>query len=313
MPTRPSIRQLEYAVALADELHFGRAARKSAITQPALSTQIRELEELLGLQLFERGSRRVLLTPAGARVLEKAREALRAIDELVERAKGEAEPLVGELRLGVIPTVAPYLLPPLLPTVRRLHPRLRLLLREEQTARLLEQLVAGTLDVVLLALPVEGAELAEHPLLDEPFWFVARADHPLARARSGAISEHDLAGQEVILLEDGHCLRAQALDVCRRAGAKTRGSIQATSLNTLVQMVANGLGTTLLPERALAVELRRGAPLVARRFRAPPPHRTIGLAWRKGAAREPELLLLTETLRGALASRERVERGKGAR
>jgi LysR family hydrogen peroxide-inducible transcriptional activator len=303
VPNRPSIRQLEYAVAVADELHFGRAARAAHISQPALSAQVQLLEELLGVQIFERGPRRILLTAAGARVIEKAREALRAADAVVECVAGVAEPLAGTLRLGVIPTVAPYLLPPLLPAVRRAYPRLQLVLREEQTRRLVEQLEAGALDLVLLALPVEEAELEEMPLLDEPFWFVAPKAHPLARSAAKQVPVSALEDEEVILLEDGHCLRAQALDVCRSAGAHTSGRIQATSLNTLVQMVANGLGVTLLPERALAVEVRAGHGLVAKPFRAPAPHRTIGLAWRRGAARAKEYRLLGDALVRALEAR----------
>ncbi len=300
-PPRPSIRQLECAVAVADALHFGRAARACAITQPALSAQVQALEELLGVRLFERGRRGVIVTAAGARVVEQARAVLAALDGLVEGAAGEAEPLSGTLRLGVIPTVAPYLLPALLPGVRRAWPKLRLVLREEQTARLVEQLAAGTLDLLLLALPVEAAGLEELPLLREPFHFVAPARHPLTRGKARTVSERSLGDEEILLLEDGHCLRAQALDVCRRAGATAPGRIQATSLSTLVQMVANGLGVTLLPERALPIELRRGAGLVSRPFRAPAPFRTIGLAWRRGAARAGEYRLLGQALAGELA------------
>jgi len=304
---RPSIRQLECAVAVADTLHFGRAARVCSITQPALSAQIQSFEELLGVKLFERGRRGVIVTAAGARVIEQARTTLAQLDGLVESAVGFAEPLSGTLRLGVIPTVAPYLLPALLPGVRRAWPKLRLVLREEQTARLVEQLGVGALDLLLLALPVEGAELEEMPLLREPFHFVAPARHPLAKAPERTISEPALRGEEILLLEDGHCLRAQALDVCRRAGALAPGRIQATSLSTLVQMVANGLGVTLLPERALAIELRRGAGLVSKPFRNPAPSRTLGLAWRRGAAHAGEYRLLGQTLAAGLA-KERKQR-----
>lgn len=300
---RPSIRQLEYAVAVADELHFGRAAKASAISQPALSAQVQQLEELLGVQLFERGRRRVLLTPAGNRVIEKAREALAVLDDLVTHAVQDARPLAGPLRLGVIPTVAPYLLPPLLPSVRRAHPELRLILREDQTARLVSLLEAGELDAALLALPVEETELVEFPLLDEPFVFLAPSDHPIAKDPRKNVDEAALADEDVLLLEDGHCLRAQALDICRRAGAVTSGRIQATSLNTLVQMVANGLGVTLIPERAVSLEVRPGSGLVAKPFRKPAPSRSIGLAWRRGAARDAEFRLLGEALENAVARR----------
>ena len=292
---RPSIRQLECAVAVADTLHFGRAARVCSITQPALSAQIQSFEELLGVKLFERGRRGVIVTAAGTRVIEQARTTLAQLDGLVESAVGFAEPLSGTMRLGVIPTVAPYLLPALLPGVRRAWPKLRLVLREEQTARLVGQLEAGALDVALLALPVEGTAFVELPLYEEAFLFVAPPDHPLARDPAPRISEKALKGEEVLLLEDGHCLRAQALDVCRRAGAVAARRIQATSLPTLVQMVAGGLGVTLLPERARPLEARDGT-LVVKEFSRPAPSRTVGLVWRRGAAREADYRLLGRTL-----------------
>jgi LysR family hydrogen peroxide-inducible transcriptional activator len=300
-PPRPTLRQLEYLVAVADALHFGRAARRCAVTQPALSAQVRQVEDLLGVQVFERSRRRVLLTSGGARIVEQARRCLAQVDALVATARSVGRPLTGELRLGVIPTVAPYLLPQVLPAVRDAHPELELVLREEQTARLVSQLEAGALDVALLALPVEEADLVETPLYDEAFVFVAPPDHPLARHRSPRIPERALKGEEVLLLEDGHCLRAQALDVCRRAGAVARRRIQATSLPTLVQMVAGGLGVTLVPERACPVEIHPGTALVVKEFCRPAPSRTIGLAWRRGAARDGEYRLLARTLERAAA------------
>lgn len=308
---RPSIRQLEYVVAVADTLHFGRAARQCAVTQPALSAQIRQVEDLLGVQLFERSRRRVLVTPAGERVVEIAREVLSRTDALVSAAQRSARPLVGPLRLGVIPTVAPYFLPRALPGVRVAYPELELILREEQTTRLVAQLEAGDLDLLLLALPVEEADLVEVPLYDERFFFVARADHPLARGRAARVPESALRGEEVLLLEDGHCLRAQALDVCRRAGAVAAGRIQATSLNTLVQMVANGLGVTLIPS-APRRGGARGLGLAARAFREPAPSRTVGLAWRRAAAREPEYRLLAEAFAAVVRDEGRRARPSGA-
>lgn len=313
---RPSTRQLEYVVAVAETLHFGRAARQCAVTQPALSAQIQQVEELLGVQIFERSRRGVLVTEAGRRIVEGAREALGVIDRFVEEAGHAGRPLTGVLRLGVIPTVAPYFLPPLLPGVRKAYPELRLVLREEQTARLVAELVGGALDAILVALPVEEADLVELPLFDEPFWFVAPEGHRLAVGRGG-VPEDALEGEEVLLLEDGHCLREQALSVCQRAGARTAGRLQATSLTTLAQMVANGLGVTLLPERALVQEVGPGSGLLARPFRAPVPKRTIGLAWRHGAAREEEYRLLgvalEEAARVADAARARDARGRGHR
>ncbi len=296
---RPSIRQLEYLVAVAETLHFGRAAKQCAVTQPALSAQIQQLEELLGVQLFERGRRGVLVTPEGEAVIARARVALRELDELLDVARAARQPLEGPLRLGVIPTIAPYLLPPLLPRVREAHPRLALVLREDQTARLVAQLEAGSLDLLLLALPVEEAPLEELSLYEEPFVFAAPVGHRLAKGKA-RIPEAALADEEVLLLEDGHCLRAQALAVCERAGARESGRIQATSLGTLMQMVANGLGVTLLPERAVPVEVRPGAgdaELVVRPFREPAPSRSIGLAWRRGSAGGAEFHALGELLR----------------
>jgi LysR family transcriptional regulator, hydrogen peroxide-inducible genes activator len=311
---RPSIRQIEYLVALAETLHFGRAARRCAVTQPALSAQIRQLEELLGVQLFERSRRRVLLTPAGERIVDQARRALAVIDDVVAAAQRASRPLAGPLRLGVIPTVAPYFLPVALPIVRQAHPELELVLREEQTARLVTELEAGALDAALLALPVGEAALTELPLYEEPFVFVAPAGHPLTRGRTARVAEAALEGAEVLLLEDGHCLRAQALDICRRAGAVAHDRIQATSMGTLVQMVAYGLGVTLVPERAVAVEVREGSGLVAKRFREPAPRRTIGLAWRLRSAREAEYRMLAATLaRAAAAPRRQLPRSQRAR
>jgi LysR family hydrogen peroxide-inducible transcriptional activator len=283
---RLSVRQLECLVGVADALHFGRAARQLAITQPALSAQVRQAEELLGVQLFERGRRRVLETPAGTRVVAQARAALREIDACAELAGAARRPLVGPLRLGVIPTVAPFLLPARLPAVRRAYPELQLVLREEKTDVLVRGLQQGQLELLLLALPVE-AELETLALYAEPFVFVASRGHPLARGR-GPLRESQLADSDVMLLEDGHCLRDQALAVCGRAGAREASGLRATSLGTLVQMVANGLGTTLLPERSLPVLLRPDLGMVARRFRAPAPSRRIGLAWRPGSPRRDE-------------------------
>ncbi len=296
MTQRPTIRQLEYLVAVEETRHFGRAARQCAVTQPALSTQIQQLEELLGVQLFERSRRRVVVTPEGEQVIARARRTLRELDDLLDAARAARRSLAGPLRLGVIPTVAPYLLPPLLPRVRAALPELELVLREDQTARLVERLESGGLDLLLLALPVEEAPLEEMPLYDEAFVFVAPEDHRLARARSAKVPESALADEEVLLLEDGHCLRAQALSLCERAGARESARIQATSLGTLVQMVANGLGVTLLPERAVPVEVRADSSLAVRSFRPPAPGRSIGLAWRRGSARAPEHRALGELL-----------------
>jgi LysR family hydrogen peroxide-inducible transcriptional activator len=294
---RPSLRQLEYLVALGDAGHFGRAARTCAVTQPALSAQILALEGELGVRLFERSRRGVTPTPAGARVLERARAALRTLDELLEAAQASREPLTGPLQLGVIPTVAPYLLPARLPAVRAAFPNLRLYLREERTEPSLARLREGALDLLLLALPVEGDDLESLLLLEEPFLLAAPTGHPLVSRRRRRVRQQDLAREEVLLLEDGHCLRDQALDVCRQAGAREAEGVRASSLGTLVQMVANGLGVTLLPAMAVQTEVARGDGIEVRSFAPPVPRRSIGLVWRRASGRRAEFEALAAQLR----------------
>jgi len=293
---KPSVRQLECLVAVADARHFGRAAKRCHVTQPALSTQIALAEKGLGLRIFERGRGGVLVTPAGEAVIARARAVLQDLDALIETAHAVREPLSGRLRLGVIPTVAPYLLPRALPAVRERHPRLVLELREDKTNVLLDLLAAGDLDLLLLALPVSGAHLESLRLFDEPFLLVAPAGHRLTRGRSATISEAQLAGEDVLLLAEGHCLRDQALRVCTSAGAHGSGRVQATSLGTLLQMVANGLGVSLIPESAVDVELRGASGLEVRRLRRPAPGRTIGLVWRTNSPRAAEFAQLGELL-----------------
>lgn len=295
---RPSLRQLEYAVALADAGHFGRAARACHVTQPALSTQIQRLEEELGLRLFERSRRGATLTPSGRWVVARARAVLEGVDELVEVAGGAGAPLCGPLHLGVIPTLAPYLLPQWLPRVREAYPELQLYLHEDRTARLVEALVGGRLDLLLLALPLDAPGLETLPIFHEVFLLAVPRGHRLARTRGG-VMQSELEGEPVLLLEDGHCLRDQALDVCRMAGARESDQIRAASLTTLAQMVAGGLGVTLLPESAVAIEAA-SSEVVVRRFRAPAPTREIGLAWRRTSPRDDEFHLLGDLLRATL-------------
>lgn len=295
----PTIKQLQYLVALADELHFGRAARACHVTQPALSDQIQCLEQLLGVQLFERSRRRVLLTPAGRALSERARRVLHELEDMTAMARSGGEPFATPMRLGVIPTVAPYLLPPLLAHLRREIPALRLFLREELTAPLTEKLAAGELDAALVALPAGDDDALEGtPLFHDPFLLVAHRSHPLARRRR--LQMGDLTDGVLLLLEEGHCLRAQALEVCRLAGARDSATFRASSLGTLVQMVANGIGITLLPRLAVEVELRGCDELTAVPFTDPAPRRTVGLVWRAGSARREECLLLAEAIRRGL-------------
>jgi LysR family hydrogen peroxide-inducible transcriptional activator len=294
--SRPTIRQLEALVAVSDHRSFRRAAASLEISQPALSAQVAAAEHLLGVQVFERDRRSVLVTPAGEDVVGRARAALASIDAVGDAARRRAEPLVGPLRLGVIPTVAPYWLPPLLPAVRARFPRLELILREDQTERLLAQLGAGALDVALLALPVPG-DLTTAAIAREVFVAAAPKGSALV-GRRGGVTERDLGEHTVLLLEDGHCLRDQALAVCERGGAAPSMEVRATSLPTLVQMVAGGLGVTLLPEAAAAALVQRKGPVAVAAFASPAPGRTLGLAWRTSSARLREFRLLAETLRG---------------
>lgn len=295
---RPSIRQLEYAVALADAGHFGRAARACHVTQPALSAQIRSLEDELGVRLFERSRRGATPTPVGRWFVLRARGLLEGIDELTEVARGSREPLVGPLRMGVIPTVAPYLLMGWLPPVREAWPRLRLFLREERTDRLLDQLAQGELDLLLLALPVDRTDALTFPIFREPFLLLAPRDHALARGR-GALREEDLDGHGVLLLEDGHCLRDQALEVCAQAGreVETGGDFRATSIETLRHMVAAGLGVTLLPSLALPRRASRKGPVAIPFTASAAARRRIALVWRRTHPKGPDLALLAEFIR----------------
>lgn len=291
---RPSIRQLESLVAVAETGSFRRAASSLGISQPALSAQVQAAEHLLGVQVFERDRRSVLITPAGEDVVGRAREALIAIDAVGDAARRRGEPLVGSLRLGVIPTIAPYWLPSLLPEVHKRFPRLELILREDQTARLVTLLSAGQLDVALLAIPVSG-DFTTAPIAREGFVAAAPRGASLVKHRR-RLTEDDLDDQRVLLLEDGHCLRDQALAVCKRAGAVEAMEVRATSLPTLVQMVAGGLGVTLLPEASATTLVQKHGPVVLAEFAKPVPGRTIGLAWRTSSGRFREFRMLAETM-----------------
>ena len=287
---RPTIRQLEYAVAVADHLSFRKAARACHVSQPALSTQVRDLETALGVELFERDRRRVLVTAAGERLVRRARAVLSEVDGFVEAARSQEAPLVGDLRLGVIPTVAPYVLPAVLGAVREVFPNLRLLLTEAQTHVLVDRLRDGELDLLLLALEADLGEARTLPLYSDPFFVAMPEDHRLATRRS--VNESDLEQETLLLLEDGHCLREQALAVCRFGEARELGDFRASSLNTLVRMVEGGLGITLLPAMSLPFEVHAARGLVTRPLVQRAPARTVGLAWRPSSAREDEFRLL---------------------
>lgn len=289
-----STKQLRYFDALARLGHFGRAAEQCAITQPALSMQIAQLERDLGVPLVERHSSGVMLTPAGSDVAKRAGEILCSIRALSEFANSCAAPLSSPIRFGVIPTVAPYLLPKLLPRVREQHPKLRLFIRETQTNALVADLLAGTLDLLVLALPIDSPEIESIELHKDRFLLaVPAADSSYAHT---SVQLDFLQGERLLLLEEGHCFRDQALAVCRLNDIDGSELLGAASLSTLVQMVASGLGVTLLPEIGAAHESTH-SNIRLLRFIDPEPSRTIGLAWRKSTPRKAEFLLLGDMLK----------------
>ena len=293
-----NLRDLRYLVALADERHFGRAAERCFVSQPTLSAQIRKLEEYLGVALVERRPKRVSLTATGEKIVERARRLLLEADAIVEVAKTERDPLAGALRLALIPTVGPYLLPHVVRQLRRALPRLKLLLYEYQTGPLLGKLRDGELDLGILALPAAADGLATAELFDEPFTLAVPANHPLAARDRVRVA--DLEGETLLLLEDGHCLRDQALEVCSRIHLGDEQDYRATSLETLRQMVAAGHGVTLLPQLAAAAPVGTARGLRIKPFGNPPPVRTIGAVWRKSTTRQQAIDTVVATIRAAM-------------
>jgi len=297
-----NLRDLRYLVALADERHFGRAAERCFVSQPTLSAQIRKLEEYLGVPLVERQPKRVALTGPGEKIVARARALLQEADAIVELARTDRDPLAGQLRLALIPTVGPYLLPHVAGALRRALPRLKLLLYEHQTGPLLEKLRAGELDLGILALPVAGDTLETATLYDEPFTLAVPASHPLAERERVKIE--DLKGETLLLLEDGHCLRDQALEVCSRVRVNEAQDYRATSLETLRQMVAAGHGITLLPELAAEAPVGTARGLRIKPFGRPAPLRTIGAVWRKSTTRGRAIEAVVAAIRGAMKKEE---------
>ncbi|OGA24415.1 MAG: hypothetical protein A3I02_05910 [Betaproteobacteria bacterium RIFCSPLOWO2_02_FULL_67_26] len=292
MPALPTLRQLTYLVELADRLNFRAAAEAQFVTQSTLSAGIKELESLLGTQLVERDKRHVRLTAVGEEVVARARELLSGATDLAAAARSAGAPLSGPLRLGAIPTIAPFLLPEVLPLLRRAHPALKLYLREDLTDRLLGRLRAGSLDVALIALPYDTGDFHVRGLYKDEFWFVAREDDPGAREKEIAIRKLDTGA--VLLLEEGHCLRDHAIAACGPRRGAWEAKVEATSLPTLIQMVEGGLGITLLPEIALKAGLLKGTRLIARPFAAPAPSRTLALVARRTSVRRRDADLLAE-------------------
>jgi len=291
----PTLRQLQFLLALRAEGSFVAAAEAVGVTQPTLSAGVKDLEAALGTVLVERGRNGAVLTPAGEEAAEGAARALDEVEHLVRGARAASEPFAGGFRLGAIPTIAPFLLPRLFPELRRRFPRLQLQMREDLTARLLDALRNRTLDAALIALPYQAVGVAAVPVAKDEFLFLSPADHPLAK-RNDLSPEH-LNAEEMLLLEDGHCLREHALSACRLSPGRRAADVSATSLHTLVQMVAGGLGVTLLPKLAAEAGAASGAPVALRQFATPVVGREIGVAWREGGQREQEARLLAEVLR----------------
>ncbi|MGH8285692.1 MAG: LysR substrate-binding domain-containing protein [Steroidobacteraceae bacterium] len=277
------LKDLRYLVAVADARHFGRAAERCFVSQPTLSAQLKKLEDYLGVQLIERQPKRICLTEAGREVVARARRILEASDEVVQLARTHRDPLAGKLRVALLPTIGPYLLPQLAPQVRKRLPRLELMLYEYQTAAMLQKLQAGEIDLGILALPVPLDGLDARDLYEEPFVVALPENHRLAKRTS--VRVEDLGEETLLLLEDGHCLRDQALEVCSRVGVHEKQDFRATSLETLRQMVATGGGITLLPELASRGAYGAARGVVVRPFARPAPVRRVGAVWRKSTAR----------------------------
>lgn len=287
-----NLRDLKYLVALADHMHFGRAAAASFVSQPTLSTQIKKLEDELGVPLVERAPRKVMLTPAGREAAERARRIVAEVEQLKEAARRSQDPEAGTVKLGIFPTLGPYLLPHVVPAIRTRFPRLELLLVEEKSDVLLQRLREGKLDASLLALPVDEEQMHVEFLFEEPFVLAAPEHHPLAKRTGLTLAE--LNDQKLLLLEDGHCLREQALEVCRLAGANEKSEFRATSLETLRQMVAAEVGMTLLPLLAVQPPVARSKNIHLLGFSDSHPSRRIAMVWRKSSAMNAFLIQLAQ-------------------
>lgn len=291
----PTLKQLQYLVALNDAGHFGRAAESCFVTQSTLSAGIRELETLIGVVLVERTRRVVRFTPLGERIVDKARRVLREADELGDLARAAGRPLSGEMRMSVIPTIAPFLLPRILPRLRKDYPELKLYLREETSSQACEGLSHGRTDCVLLALPFACGDVEAAPLFDDRLYVAFRHGEmdPTPTIRPAMIDETRL-----LMLEDGHCLKDHALAACNRPELRAEATMLGTSLHTMVQMVDNGLGVTMLPQMALDAGILQHTNVTARPLEAENATRGITLVWRRASPREKDFRLLAEVLRG---------------
>ncbi|MBU3724988.1 MAG: LysR family transcriptional regulator [Burkholderiaceae bacterium] len=316
MAALPSLRQLRYLTALADTLNFTRAAEACFVSQSTLSAGLKELESTLGLQLVERDRQNVAFTPAGEGVLARARELLSSAEDLVALARTSGAPMQGTIRLGVIPTIAPFLLPKLIPAFREKYPQLKFALREDLSASLLDRLRARQLDMAIIALPYETEGLMVRPLFDDEFWLVALKDDPAVRGKR--VSLPAKVADRLLLLEEGHCLREHSLQACKRSEIASADSIEATSLLTLIQMVESGMGIGLIPEMAMRAGLLNGSALIGRPLESPAPKRTIALVARPSTPhiREFELIaegMVTQHRAAGLAVTSALHRRKSAR
>ena len=291
----PTLKQLQYLVALHEHGHFGRAAESCFVAQSTLSAGVRELESLLGVTLVERTRRVVRFTPLGSKVVAKAHRLLREAEELTELVQSSGQPLSGELRMSVIPTIAPFLLPRILPRLRRDRPQLKLFLREEPSAAAIESLHHGRADCVLLALPFATGEVEVEPLFADALYVAFPKDDP--RDPPAQVSPALIDENRLLLLEDGHCLKDHALAACNRPELQASATMIGTSLHTLVQMVDNGLGLTMLPGMAIDAGILHETDIVARPLKSPNASREIALVWRKNSPRGEEFRLLAEELR----------------
>lgn len=296
----PTLKQLRYLVAISDALHFRRAAEMSHVTQPTLSGQLRELEGRLGVQLVERSRARVVLTPAGKEIAARARVILRDVEHITELAKCGQNLFTDTLRLGVPHTLGPYLLPHMLPEIRKTYPGLKLYVREGLPKEILHALEEGKLDLLLLPMPVTGAELITKRLFREPLLTVVHAEHWLAK--KDVIDRSDLKGETVLALEPGHLLHEQVRDLCNQYGADLSIDYEGTSLDTLRQMVGMGMGLSFLPALYVKSELGADEQAIVRRMSGNPPTRTIGMVWRRQSSRRRDYQMLANFVRGVLQS-----------
>jgi LysR family hydrogen peroxide-inducible transcriptional activator len=298
MAQKPTLRQLKYLCTVADEHHFGNAAKACHVTQSTLSAGIQELEAALGIALIERSHKSVLLTPIGTMVVRRSRQILIEVEALIEEAAAALAPFNRPIRLGVIPTIAPFLLPTALAALRRDHPEFQLLIREDLSEKLVNLLHQGELDLLLMALPYPMTNVTTHHLFDDPFVLAYPARHPLGKVHQ--LRTRDLKGHDILLLEQGHCLRDQALEACKLQSTQISLAFEATSLHTLVPMVANGIGVTLLPRMAIDSGIISGLQNIdIRAFDGREVSRSIDLVWRKQSPRSQEYQMLVDYLMAA--------------